>query len=224
VQVPFPDRRTAGSWLADALAGVQLGPEPIVLGVPRGGVPVAAAIAARLGLPLDVLVAHKIGAPFQSELAIGAVAADGTRVIDPLGRELLPAVELEREADSEIARARRRQADLREGLDPLDLTGRGVLLVDDGIAIGSTMEAAVRAARTAGAARVTVAVPVAAVEGAERIRSLADELVVLAVPPWFGGVGEWYVDFRQVSEDEVRDLLHARPYHPPRAASAGEGA
>jgi predicted phosphoribosyltransferase len=222
-QLPFPDRRVAGASLADALAGVDLGPDPVVLGVPRGGVPVAAAIAERLELPLDVLVAHKIGAPFQPELAIGAVAADGTRVIDRLGHELLPAVELEREADAEIERARRRQADLRTGLAPLDLAGRGVLLVDDGIAVGSTMEAAVRSARNARATRVSVAVPVASVEGAERIRSLADTLVVLATPPWFGGVGEWYVDFRQVADDEVRGLLRARPYQPLRAASAGEG-
>ena len=207
VRLPFADRASAGGLLADALVGLDLGPDPIVLGIPRGGVPVAAVVAERLGLTLDVLVAHKIGAPYQPELAIGAVAANGTRIIDRLAREVMGEDDLERAVNAELERARQRERDLRGERPALVLTGRGVLLVDDGIAVGSTLAAAVSAARQGGAARVVVGVPVASVDGAARIRAVADELVALATPEWFMGVGEWYEDFGQVSDEEVRRLL-----------------
>ena len=207
--LPFRDRTAAGMALAAALDGLELGPDAIVLGIPRGGVPVAAAVAERLRIPMDILVAHKIGAPFQPELAIGAVAADGTRVIDALARELLDPAELDAAVTRELERARQREAGLR-GVRPAPvLAGRGVVLVDDGIAVGSTMEAAVRACRSAAVERITAAVPAASTDGAERIRRIVDQLVVVATPPWFGGVGEWYRDFGQVSDDTVRATLAA---------------
>lgn len=215
IRLPFAHRVAAGELLADALVGLDLGPDPIVLGIPRGGVPVAAVVAGRLGLPLDVLVAHKIGAPFQPELAIGAVAANGTRIIDPLAREVMGEADLDHAANAELERARQRERDLRGDRPAPALAGRGVLLVDDGIAVGSTLAAAVAVARQADAARIVVAVPVASVDGAARIRAAADQLVALATPEWFMGVGEWYEDFGQVSDEEVRRLLE-RPV-PPRS-------
>lgn len=221
VRLPFENREAAGRLLAAALVGADLGPDPIVLGIPRGGVPVAAEVAGRLGLALDVLVAHKIGAPFQPELAIGAVAANGTRIIDPLAHEVMDEAELEHAANAELERARVRERDLRGDRPPLALAGRGVLLIDDGIAVGSTLAAAVAAARQGGAARIVVAVPVASVEGAARIRATADALVALATPEWFMGVGEWYEDFGQVGDDEVRRLL-GREVPPKQGGRAAE--
>ena len=210
VRLPFRDRFAAGEQLAAALVDVELGPDPIVIGIPRGGVPVAAIVADRLGLPLDIIVAHKIGAPFEPELAIGAVASDGTRVVEALAAELLDPVGIERAASEELERARDRERQLRGERPAPKLAGRGVLLVDDGIAIGSTMEAAVRAARAAGAERVVAAVPVASEAGAERIRQVADRLVALATPPWFHAVGQWYEIFDQVTDESVRQALANR--------------
>jgi putative phosphoribosyl transferase len=222
--LPFADRDEAGRRLAEHLARrdeASLRPaEAVVLGIPRGGVPVAAAIARTLGLPLDVIVAHKLGAPGEPELAIGAVAADGTVLIEPWSRGIVGDDEayLRRSADDEIARARRREVALRRGRPALDLHGRTAIIVDDGIATGATMHVAVLAARAAGASRVIVASPVGASESVATLRAVADEVVVLATPEPFFAVGEFYVRFDQTGDDEVAALLADG------ARTVGEGA
>jgi len=228
--LPFPDRAEAGRRLAEHLrstawlgsAAATAGPvDPvgpavptlrnpaIVLGIPRGGVPVAAAVARALGLPLDVIVAHKLGAPGEPELAIGAVAADGTIVVEPWARDITGGNEayVQRAAEDEIDRARRREASLRAGRPAPELAGRTAIIVDDGIATGATMHVAVLAARAAGAARVVVASPVGAAESIARLGEVADEVAVLATPEPFYAVGEFYVRFDQVSDAEVAALL-----------------
>lgn len=204
----FADRQDAGTALADRLARAGLSPGTVVLAVPRGGVPVAAIVAERLGLLLDVLVAHKIGAPGNPELAIGAVTADGTMVIEPWAREFgLSRTDLESAIAGEIGRAREREAHLRGGRASAPLAGRVAVVVDDGIATGATVEAAVLAARTAGAIRVIVAVPVGAPDSLQRLRHVADEVISLLAPEAFRAVGEWYDWFPQVSDAEVTELL-----------------
>lgn len=227
--LPYADREEAGRRLAERFIALgqreALQARGVVLGIPRGGVPVAAAVARALGLALDVLVAHKLGAPGQPELAIGAVAADGTVLLEPWARELVgdDEVYLRRAADEEIARARRRERALRRGRPPVDLRGRTVILVDDGIATGATMHVAVLAARAAGAAKVIVASPVGAAESVARLRSVADDVVVLATPEPFFAVGEFYVRFDQVDDDEVAALLFAGARPPEQAPPSGQG-
>jgi predicted phosphoribosyltransferase len=182
-------------------------------------VPVAAAIARTLGLALDVIVAHKLGAPGEPELAIGAVAADGTILIEPWSHGIVgdDGAYVQHAADDEIARARRREVALRQGRPALDLHGRTAIIVDDGIATGATMHVAVLAARAAGAIRVIVASPVGASESVATLRAVADDVVVLATPEPFFAVGEFYVRFDQTGDDEVAALLAD-------ARTAGEGA
>ncbi len=223
--LPFPDRAEAGrrlaehlrsaAWLGSAASTVDPGSDPaarkpaIVLGIPRGGVPVGAAVARALGLPLDVMVAHKLGAPGEPELAIGAVAADGTIIVEPWARDIIGSDEayVRHAAEDEIDRARRRETSLRAGRPASELAGRTAIIVDDGIATGATMHVAVLAARAAGAVRVVVASPVGAAESIARLRDVADEVAVLATPEPFYAVGEFYVRFDQVSDDEVAALL-----------------
>lgn len=216
--LPFADRTDAGERLAGRfreLAAEAGGEDPlasaIVLGIPRGGVPVAAAVAASLGLALDVVVAHKLGAPFQPELAIGAAASDGTVVVEPWAREVVGEDEayVEQAAESEVARARAHEAVLRRGRPPVDLRGHPVVIVDDGIATGATMHVAVLAARAAGATRVVVAAPVGAPDSVATLRSVADDVVVVATPDPFYAVGEFYVRFDQIDDDEAAALLEA---------------
>lgn len=219
--VRFRDRAAAGRILARRLAvddlatsdvGGPLGGDPtrvVVLGIPRGGVPVAAAIAGALGVRLDVLVAHKVGAPGEPELAVGAVAADGSIRREAWAGAYLSTDAFDLAAAAEISRARARAADLRAGRDAVPLDGATAVLVDDGIATGSTMLVAIEAARRAGAARVVVAVPVAAEAAMMALASAADAVVVVAVPRHFQAVGEWYERFDQVGDGEVRALLAA---------------
>ena len=230
--LPFADRKEAGRRLAERFAslgerGPATGTEPdlaIVLGIPRGGVPVAAAIAETLGLALDVIVAHKLGAPGEPELAIGAVAADGTVLVEPWARGIVgdDEVYVQRAAKDEIARARRREVALRRGRPAPDLRGRTAIIVDDGIATGATMHVAVLAARAAGAERVVVASPVGASESVATLRAIADDVVVLATPEPFFAVGEFYVRFDQVDDDEVAALLAAGVRPEPAPASLPE--
>jgi predicted phosphoribosyltransferase len=205
----YADRADAGRALANALAHLRAAPDAIVLGLPRGGVPVAYEVARALGLPLDVLVVRKLGLPQQPELAMGAIASGGAVVVNDevvryLGsrREAFEAVRAREQVELE-----RRERDYRGARPPLELAGRTAILVDDGLATGATMEAAVRALRSLGARRVVVAVPVASQEAVERIEALADEVVCLATPPFFSAVGQWYADFGQTEDAEVRDLL-----------------
>lgn len=202
----FPNRVTAGRWLATALERYRAD-HPIVLALPRGGVPVGYEVAHALGAPLDVLVVRKVGAPDNPELAVGAVAP-GVTLIDHETVRLLGVSEayLERA----VARARR---EVQQGLERFrgpepwpDLRGRTVIVVDDGIATGATAGAAVQAVRKLGAQRVIVAAPVCS-EDAERLRDVADDVVCLYRPKQFGAVGYWYLDFTQVPDEEVRALL-----------------
>ena len=207
----FRDRTDAGRRLAAALAGRPLpaGGPPVVLAVPRGGVVVAAEVARALDAPLDVLVARKLGAPGQPELAIGAATAHGDVVLDRfLIRELgVPPEYLEAERRRQAQAAQEQEERFRRARPPVSLEGRTVVLVDDGLATGATMEAAVLTTRRLGAGAVVVAVPVASAEGAARMRRLADRFVSLYTPADFGAVGAYYREFRQVTDQEVVRLL-----------------
>jgi predicted phosphoribosyltransferase len=182
--------------------------------LPRGGVPVAEQVADKLGAPLDVFVVRKLGLPWHPELAMGAIAAGGVRV---LNEEVVGALRLPREViDSVAAREQleleRRERAYRGGLPAPKVQDRVVILVDDGIATGSTMSAAIQALRGLGAARIVAATPTIASSTAERMRNEADELVAVIEPEEFYGVGQWYEDFSQTTDDEVREIL-ARSRH-----------
>ena len=181
----------------------------LVLGLPRGGVPVAHEIARALEAPLDVMLVRKVGMPGQPELAIGAVAAGGIVVHDRTLEREYPgiAAAFERVAAEERRELSRRERVYRAGLAPLFLEGKTVLLVDDGLATGSTMLAAVRAARAAGAGAVVVAVPVASAQAAALVGAEADELVILQIPAMLFAIGEWYERFEQLEDDEVCRIL-----------------
>jgi len=220
VERRFADRADAGRALARALESYRNAPDTVVLGLPRGGVPVAFEIAQALDLPLDVLVVRKLGLPWQPELAMGAIASGGAVVVND---DVVRHVGGRGEA-FESVRAReqmelaRREREYRGDRPPLDLRGRTGILVDDGLATGATMEAAVRALKALDAGHVVVAVPVASVEARDRIAAVADEVVCLATPAFFSAVGQWYADFGQTPDAEVRDLL-ARA----RTQAAAEG-
>jgi predicted phosphoribosyltransferase len=205
----FHDRQSAGRELAQALQRLNLSGELLVLGVPRGGVPVAFEVAQALAAPLDVLVVRKIGAPSQPELAIGAIASGGIVVHEPEAVSYLAISEslFQRLLQHERVELERRERAYRGGRPPLHLQRRTVILVDDGLATGATMLAAVRAAQAAGAALVIVAAPVASKEAVALLRPAADQILVLQTPPYFFAVGEWYEHFEQTSDDEVQALL-----------------
>lgn len=213
----FTDRRAAGRELADALAPLAL-KNPVVLALPRGGVPVGYEVAQRLGAPLDVLVVRKVGAPGQPELAMGAVAP-GVTVSDPATLAMLgvSAETFERVAQHERLEVERRVRMFREHQPPLDLRGRTAILVDDGLATGSTMLAAAGVTRQLGAERVVVAVPVGAREAIERLREAADQVISLLTPDPFAAVGYWYQDFTQTDDAEVRRLLRLSASESPLA-------
>lgn len=209
--VPYADRRAAGRALASALATYRDTPGLVVLALPRGGVPVAYEVAQALQAPLDVLVVRKLGLPFQPEVAMGAIASGGAVVFN---REVLDIAgvmqaEIDTVLQREHAELQRREQAYRGSRPPLQLEGRTVLLVDDGLATGATMEAAVQALRSLQPARLVVAVPVAAADAAARLQALADEVVCPLLPEHFRAVGLWYRDFSQTSDDEVLALLGA---------------
>ncbi len=208
----FRDRTEAGKFLARELldAMPELTSEPVtVLAIPRGGVAVAAPIAALLGAPLDVFVARKLGAPGQEELGIGAVAADGTRVLDDDLVRMLRVTDsyIDKITKREIAEARRRLVLFRGARAPAPISGRSVILVDDGLATGGTARAALTVLRAERPARLIFAAPVASMDGAESITAMGIATVFSAVPKHFHGVGEWYEAFQQVSDDEVLAML-----------------
>lgn len=211
LSLPFQDRREAGRQLANALSDYARRDDVIVLALPRGGVPVAAEVARALDRPLDVLAVRKIGVPTQPELAMGAVASVGGTIEMYRNDELLAQVgdgeAFDDVAARELAELRRRESIYRSGRDPIRLKGRNVLLVDDGLATGATMRVAVAAARQLEPARIAVAVPVASRTACEELRDLVDEVICLAAPEPFEGVGRWYVAFPQTTDDEVRQGL-----------------
>ncbi|HVB35260.1 MAG TPA: phosphoribosyltransferase [Patescibacteria group bacterium] len=216
----FQDRTQAGRMLAHALRGYAGRQDAIVLGAPRGGVPVAFEVATQLKLPLDVFVLRKLGVPWQEELAFGAIAEGGIRVLE---EEILDSVGLSPSQIEEVARQEQKELDrrlliYRAGRPPLDVRGRTVILVDDGIATGSTARAAITALRQMQPARIVLAVPVAPPSTCLRLRSLADELVVLEEPDSFYAIGQFYLDFEPVSDQEVTGLL-ARAWAPASAVA-----
>jgi len=208
----FKDRRDAGRVLAKALDAWRARPDVQVLALPRGGVPVAWEIAQALGAPLDVLVVRKLGFPGQEELAMGAIAPGGVRVMAELsGAWPVSERALEAVVAREQAELVRREQLYRGGRPPLDLMGRILILVDDGLATGATMRAAVMAARVGKPRRIIVAVPVASSEAVQSVGAVADEVVCVYTPEHFRAVGLWYQDFAQTSDEEVGRLLAGNP-------------
>jgi predicted phosphoribosyltransferase len=204
----FADRRDAGRQLAQRLTALR-GPNLVVLGLDGGGVPVAVKVAEVLDAPLDVIVVRKLDVPGHTELAVGAVGEGGARVINRHVMHLAGVTDvdlpgLERAARDDV---RRHASTLRQGRAPLSLAGRTAVIVGEGMATGFTAQAACLAARARGAVRVIVAVPVAPLDAIIRLRRLADQVVCVDRPAWFGEVGEWYRDFRQVSEGDVAEIL-----------------
>lgn len=207
----FRDRREAGRHLAAALGEVASRPMPLVLGLPRGGVPVAYEVARALDAPLDVFVVRKLGVPGHEELAMGAIASGGIQVLHQQTiRDLgVTATEVASAVKSEERELERRERAYRDGRPAPVLRGRTVILVDDGLATGASMSAAVSAVRQQQPSSVVVAVPVAASSTCEAMRRIADLCVCAETPEPFYGVGQWYADFSQTTDDEVRALLTA---------------
>lgn len=218
--MPFRDRVEAGRKLAELLLPLR-GEDVVVLGLPRGGVPVAAQVAAALHAPLDVIVVRKLGVPFQPELAMGAIGEDGVRVMN---EDVRRAIRID---DAEIAHVenrerielQRRAERFRRNRPSIPLRGRTALVIDDGIATGSTAAAACRVARAHGATRVILAVPVASPDAKRMLQQVADEVISVDTPEHTRSVGEWYEDFSQTSDDEVVSLLADAARRWPRHAA-----
>lgn len=201
----YQDRRDAGRELAAMLGDYRGRDDVVVLGLTRGGVPVASEVARGLGVPLDVIVVRKLGFPPQSELAMGAIAPGGVLV---LNQELeVSAATIDTVAAREEKELRRRELVYRGDREPLDIAGKTVILVDDGLATGSSMRAAIASVRARHAESVIVAVPVGATSTCDGLAQQCDRLVCPLRPEGFGAVGEWYTDFREISDEDVRRLL-----------------
>jgi predicted phosphoribosyltransferase len=205
----FRDRSDAGRWLAAKLAKYAERDDVIVLALPRGGVPVGAEVARALGAPLDVFLVRKLGVPGHEELAMGAIASGGVRVLnqDVLDQLKIAPKWVDAVAAEELEELTRREAAYRDGRPAPDVHGKTVILVDDGLATGASMKAAVAALRERGPARIVAAVPVGARETCQELADLADEVVCAETPDPFFAVGSWYVDFDQTTDAEVRQLL-----------------
>jgi len=205
---PYPDRAAAGRTLADELGSV--GGSVLVLGLARGGVPVAAPVADALDAELDVLIVRKLGLPGQPELAMGAIAGVGEELHvvrnEPIAAEVAPET-LEAVRQQEVLELRRREHAYRGDRPPIDVRDRVVILVDDGLATGATMRAAVEAVRRQGPARVVVAVPVGGIDSCRRLSQVADQVVCAWIPQYFTAVGQAYRDFSPVGDEEVRRVL-----------------
>jgi len=215
----FQDRTDAGRQLAEKLLSYAGRDDVIVLALPRGGVPVAFEVAQRVRVPLDVCVVRKLGVPGHEELAMGAIASGGVRVLNEDVLYVLPDAQSIVEMATAIEREelKRRERDYRSNRPAPEVRGRTVILVDDGLATGATMRAAAAALRQQGAAKIIVAVPVGAPGTCHEIRSVADEVVCLQTPGSFMGVGQYYEDFSQTTDEEVRELLAASASKGPEA-------
>jgi len=205
----FRNRAEAGQQLADRLEEYAGRDDIIVLGLPRGGVPVAYEVAKRLRAPLDVFIVRKLGVPGFEELAAGAIASGGVRVLNedvmraiPYASEAIEAI-----TTKETGELQRREQIYREGRPAPELRDKIVILVDDGLATGATMRAAVKALRQRSAAKIIVAVPVAPPDTCQELAQEADEVICLSTPPFFQAVGQYYDDFSQTGDDDVRELL-----------------
>ena len=208
-RLPFRDRAEAGRILAEAVAASVSDASSLVLALPRGGVPVAFEVARALNAPLDVFLVRKLGFPRREELAIGAIASGGVRV---LTRDLIDELRVSEQLIDRITAVEKRELERREELyrenrPAIPVQGRTIILVDDGLATGASMLAGVRALRPQGPKRLVVAVPVGAPETCQQFRSEVDQIICVATPEPFGAVGEWYADFSQTTDDEVRKLL-----------------
>lgn len=205
----FPNRTEAGRLLAKKLVKYAGRDDVIVLGLPRGGVPVAFEVAQRLGAPLDVFIVRKLGVPGFEELAVGAIASGGVRVLNEDVMRALPNADqlIESVTERETVELDRREQTYRNGRAAPGLRDRVVILVDDGLATGATMRAAVKALRQRGVARIVVAVPVGPADTCREFEDAADETVCANMPEFFQAVGQYYEDFSQTSDEEVRELL-----------------
>jgi putative phosphoribosyl transferase len=214
VALPFRDRAEAGGLLAlqvaETVSPADLPAEqPVVLALPRGGVPVAFEVAIAMGAPLDVIVVRKLGVPSQPELGMGAIGEDGVCVLNPDVIRYLSITEraLHRVTEAERAELERRSARYRRDAPMIPLEGRTVVVIDDGLATGSTARAAIEVARAHGARRVALAVPVAPRETVVELGEVADHVICVASPEPFTSIGQWYRDFRQTTDAEVSELL-----------------
>jgi putative phosphoribosyl transferase len=209
MQPRFRNRREAGARVARALAAYAGRPDVVVLGLPRGGVPVASEVALALRAPLDVFLVRKLGVPFERELAMGAIATGGVRVLNTgiVDALAIPAQAIDAIAREEEAELARREREYRGDRPARDVRGKVVILVDDGLATGATMRAAVTALRRLAPSRVVTAVPTASPEACGDMIELADEVVCAETPEPFVAVGVWYDDFTETTDDDVRRLL-----------------
>jgi predicted phosphoribosyltransferase len=209
METVYQDRHDAGRKLAERLRKYANRPDVLVLALPRGGVPVAYEVARALNAPLDVFVVRKLGVPRHEELALGAIASGGIRVLntDVIRALHIPEQVVEEVTARELRELERREQLYRAGRPPPELKGRTVILIDDGLATGATMYAALRALRQQQPARLIVAVPVAAPSTCRELLGEADEVICARMPDPFFGVGLWYQQFEQTSDQEVRDLL-----------------
>jgi putative phosphoribosyl transferase len=209
-KIVFKDRVQAGEMLAEALTAYANQADVIVLGLPRGGGPVADQVARRLNAPLDLIVVRKLGVPGREELAMGAIASGGIQVINAhvvRASRITPAA-IERVAAAELKELQRREIAFRGHSAAPKVKGKTVILVDDGIATGATIQAAIQALRQQEPRRIVIAVPTAASDSCEMLEPLVDELVALIRPSQFNSVGQWYENFQQTSDAEVRQLIH----------------
>ena len=209
METAYRDRRNAGKKLAELLGAYAQRPDVLVLALPRGGVPVAYEVARALNAPLDVFLVRKLGVPGHEEAAMGAIASGGIRVLND---EVIHALHLPRQVVEEVTareqrELQRRQQLYRDGRPAPDVKGRTVILIDDGLATGATMRAALRALRQQQPARLIVAVPVGARSACRELLGEADEVICARTPEPFFGVGWWYQQFEQTSDQEVHDLL-----------------
>jgi predicted phosphoribosyltransferase len=224
MELPLQDRRTGGQLLGQALATRKFKAEPVIFALPRGGVPVAYEVAQVLGAPLDVFTVRKLGVPGQRELAMGAIATGGARVLneDLIAQLHITPEQIDRVAATEEQELHRRERAYRDHRPPEPIAGRSVILVDDGLATGASMKAAIAAVKQSNPAEIIVAIPVAPPDTCDEIAQTVDYVVCLATPEPFYGVGQWYRDFSPTEDDEVRRFLaDAAIQYSRRSAAAG---